>query len=84
MLLPTTDNLIKQLQETFDLLDNTLLKWYAKYNFKCLCEISNKYTFTKDQRIIYCDIVNRYKKKFVYDEWDYDPESITDSLLAYS
>ena len=84
MLLPTTDNLIKQLQETFELLENPILKWYAKYNFKALCIVSNKYYFTKEQRLIYCDIVNSYKKIYVYDEWDYDPETITDSLLAHS
>jgi hypothetical protein len=84
MLSATTDNLLIQLRESLELTNSNFFHWYAKYNFKTLCTISNKYSFTKEQRIIYCDIVNSYKKKFVYDEWDYDPESITDSLLAHS
>lgn len=84
MLAPTTSNLIQQMNEVLQDLDYALFPYYLKYRFKNLCELSNKFSFTQQQRILYIDLVNRYKSKYVTDAWDYDPESQTDSLLAHS
>jgi hypothetical protein len=84
MLSSTTHNLLQQLTEVLDQIDTAIFQSYLKYRFKKLCIVSNKFTFTKEQRILYCDLVNRYKSKFVYDTWNYDPEAQTDSLLAHS
>lgn len=84
MLSSTTNNLLLQLHEVLEQIDSSIFQSYAKYRFKNLCILSNKFAFTKEQRILYCDLVNRYKQKFVYDEWNFDPETQTDSLLAHS
>jgi hypothetical protein len=82
MLEASTENLLHQLNEVYEQLDTGLFQWYVKYRFRNLCLVSKQYKFTKTQAVLYNDLVNRYKKRFVYDEWDYDPESSTDSLLV--
>ena len=82
MLEASTENLLHQLKEVYEQLDTAVFQWYVKYRFRNLCLVSKHYKFTKTQSELYSDLVNRYKKRFVYDEWDYDPESSTDSLLV--
>jgi len=84
MLAATTTNLIQQMTEILQDLDYAVFPLYLKYRFKKLCELSNKFSFSHHQRVLYIELVNRYKSKYVTDAWDYDPEGQTDSLLAHS